>query len=268
MSPSHLLLVGGLTFSSPSYRLLQVAHHEFGSTPPCLHSCRLIAVVIFADAHLVFFFKILPTCSRAEGWSIGRPYSCSSRKKIIWLLLKDKISQSSNNPGYVIKIPSFVYYLCSSDGPDQAHISLVHQISSGSWPGSAQDSGNLETNVIIGEWNKRTTTWSAVRKNCFFRFWRRKSALSFRTKLFFRVNVGGKALTAVWSTVALLDKVHITRHMKIRLLSAVSLVLPTFTFLKRKPAFCKLKSDSWVLKDAKKFQRPQQLDAEVVRDDS
>lgn len=181
--------------------------------------------------------------------------SCKKWSASYWKIKSAKVQAILD---VLLKIPAFVYYLCSSDGPDQAHIlTLVHQLTSGSWPGSAQDSRNLETNVINGEWNKRTMTWSAVRKNCSSGSEEENLLLSFQTKWIFSVIVGGKALTAVWSTVALLDKIHITCHMKIRLLSAGSLVLPTFTFLKRKPAFCKLKSDSWVLKDVKKIQRPQ-----------
>lgn len=190
LSPSHLLLVGGLTFSSPSYRLLQVARHECGSTPSCWHSCRVIAVVIFAEAHLVFFIPAhcewrssKCTYSRhvpglKDDFLVDRS-SCKKWSASYWKIKSAKVQTILD---ILLKIPSFVYHLCSSDGPDQAHIqTLVHQISSGSWPGSAQDSQNLETNIINGEWNKHTTTWSAVRKNCSSG----SELLSLQTKIYF-----------------------------------------------------------------------------------
>lgn len=135
----------------------------------------------FADAHLVFC--LIPAhCERRsskctysrhvpglkDDFLVDRS-SCKKWSASYWKIKSAKVQTILD---ILLKIPSFVYYLCSSDGPDQAHIlTLVHQLTSGSWPGSAQDSRNLETNIINGEWNKHTTTWSAVRKNCSFRFW-------------------------------------------------------------------------------------------------
>lgn len=122
---------------------------------------------------------VLPTCSRTEGWFLGRPFILLKWSASYWKIKSAKVQTILD---ILLKIPSFVYYLCSSDGPDQAHIlTLVHQLTSGSWPGSAQDSRNLETNIINGEWNKHTTTWSAVRKNCSSG----SELLSLQTKIYF-----------------------------------------------------------------------------------
>lgn len=149
----------------------------------------------FADAHLVFC--LIPAhCERRsskctysrhvpglkDDFLVDRS-SCKKWSASYWKIKSAKVQTILD---ILLKIPSFVYHLCSSDGPDQAHIqTLVHQISSGSWPGSAQDSRNLETNVINKEWNKHTTTWSAVRKNCSFRFWRRKSTFELPNQMNF-----------------------------------------------------------------------------------
>ena len=134
MSPSHLLLVGGLAFSSTSHRLLRVARYEFGSAPPCLHSCCLIAVVIFCWCTFSLVLKFL-------------------------LTVRHSVDNITFHLVTVICLCRSWLFLCSSVGPDQAHIlTLVHQISSGSWPGSVQDSPNL------GAISHTTTT-------CFFRFW-------------------------------------------------------------------------------------------------
>lgn len=149
----------------------------------------------FADAHLVFC--LIPAhCERRsskctysrhvpglkDDFLVDRS-SCKKWSASYWKVKSAKVQTILD---ILLKIPSFVYYLCSSDGPDQAHIlTLIHQISSGSWPGSAQDSQNLETNIINWEWNKHTTTWSAVRKNCSFRFWRRKSTFELPNQMNF-----------------------------------------------------------------------------------
>lgn len=185
---------------------------------------------------------------------------------MICLLLKDKISQSSNNTGYFIK-DSFICLLSVLlwwSGPG-AHTNpyppaylwfLTWFCSRFSKPWNQYHQRRVE---------QTHNDLKRCKKKLFLQvlnFWASKPNEFLALLLVEKPSQRFEVRWLCWTKFTS----HVT--FRIQLVSAVSLVLPTFTFLKRKPAFCKLKSDSWVLKDVKKIQRPQQLDAEVVRDDS